>query len=103
MVHGIASHADVSITSVFGNKTLAELESTPKDSDLVGGTTSPCIYVTAAKAQREFGLFGVTSATVHESLPSRSRPIHNRSLQRHGLQDQLAYCTVKKKNRPARF
>ena len=45
---------------MIGNTTLAELESTPKDSDLVGGASSP----TTAKAQREFGLFGVTSETV---------------------------------------
>ena len=29
-------------TSVIGNTTIAELESTPKDSDLVGGASSPC-------------------------------------------------------------
>ena len=33
------SHAVYLITSVIGNTTLAELESTPKDSDLVGGTS----------------------------------------------------------------
>ena len=56
-------------TSVIGNTTIAELESTPKDSDLVGGASSPCTWSTsAAKAQREFGLFGVTSATVRAFL-----------------------------------
>ena len=50
-------------TSVIGNTTIAELESTPKDSDLVGRCQFS-VYVTAAKVQREFGLFGVTSATV---------------------------------------
>ena len=34
----------------------------------VGGASSPCTYVTATKAQREFGLFGVTSATVRTFL-----------------------------------
>ena len=47
---------------------LVELELTPKDSDFVGGAISPCTYVTAAKAQRKFGLFGVTSATVRTFL-----------------------------------
>ena len=42
MVESNMSHADVSITLVIGNTTLAELESTPKDSDLVGGASSPC-------------------------------------------------------------
>ena len=53
---------------MIGNTTLAELESSPKDSDLVGGASSTCTYLTAAKAQREFGLFGVTSATVRTFL-----------------------------------
>ena len=52
-------------TSVIGNTTIAE---PPKDSDLVGGASSPYVYVTAAKAQREFGLFGVTSATARDLL-----------------------------------
>ena len=31
-------------TSVIGNMTIAELESTPKDSDFVGGASSPCTW-----------------------------------------------------------
>ena len=66
-------------TSVIGNTTIAELETTPKDSDLVGGASSPCTWctVTVAKAQREFGLFGVTSATVE---PSFSEPPYTQPL-----------------------
>ena len=77
-------------TSVIGNTTIAELESTPKDSDLVGGASSPYVYLTASKAQREFGLFGVTSATVRAFLsePPYTQPLATK----HGLQDQLAYC-----------
>ena len=60
-------------TSVIGNTTIAELESTPKDSDLVGGASSP----DRREAQREFGLFGVTSATVE---PSFSEPPYTQPL-----------------------
>ena len=51
---------------MIGNTTITELESTPKDSDLVDGASS--MYVTAAKAQCEFRLFGVTSVTVRAFL-----------------------------------
>ena len=77
-------------TSVIGNTTIAELESTPKDSDLVGGASSPYVYVTAAKAQREFGLFGVTSATARDLLLGAA--LYTTAHYKNGLQDQLAYC-----------
>ena len=61
---------------------IAELESTPKDSDLVGGASSPCSdrreSTTRVRLVRR-------DERDCENLPSRSRPIHNRSLQRHGL------------------
>ena len=36
-------HDHCRITSVIGNTTIAELESMPKDSDLVGGASSPAV------------------------------------------------------------
>ena len=38
----------------------AELESTPKDSDLVGGARSPAVYVTASLVPRRVVLKGGT-------------------------------------------
>ena len=91
-------------TSVIGNTTIAELESTPKDSDLVGGARSPCkhryltfrrlnIYGVSDRreVQREFGLFGVTSATVIAFLLGAAL-YTTAHYKKHGLQDQLAYC-----------
>ena len=76
-------------TSVIGNTTIAELESTPKDSDLVGGASSPCTHRRESTTRVRLVRRDERDC---ESLPSRSRPIHNRSLQKHGLQEQLAYC-----------
>ena len=79
-------------TSVIGNTTIAELESTPKDSDLdPRGRCQFSVYVTAAKVQREFGLFGVTSATVIAFLLGAAL-YTTAHYKKHGLQDQLAYC-----------
>ena len=69
--------------SMVGNMTLAELElETLRDFDLVGGASS---YHRGHIDYARSALFGVTNATVR--LPSRSLPIQNHSLQRHGLQD----------------
>ena len=78
-------------TSVIGNTTIEELESTPKDSDLVGGACSPGRVRDRRESTTRVRLVRRDERDC-ESLPSRIRPIHNRLLQKHGLQDQLAYC-----------
>ena len=50
------------------------------------------MYVTAAKVQREFGLFGVTSATVIAFLLGAALYTTAHYKKKHGLQDQLSYC-----------
>ena len=67
-------------TSVIGNTTIAELESTPKDSDLVGGA-SPYVYIRDRRESTTRVRLVRRDERDCESLPSRSRPIHNRSLQ----------------------
>ena len=68
-------------TSVIGNTTIAELESTPKDSDLVGGASSPYVRVRDRLESTTRVRLVRRDERDCESLPSRSRPIHNRSLQ----------------------
>ena len=72
------------ITSVIGITTIAELESTPKDSDLVGR----CHFSDRRETTTRVRLVRRDERDC-ESLPTRSRPIHNRSLQRHGQNSTL--------------
>ena len=77
-------------TSMIGNMTVAELAlEMLRDSDLVGGASSLYIFIIIPPRPHWVG-FVQRDERDCERLPSQSLPIHNHSLQRHGLQDHLA-------------
>ena len=76
-------------TSMIGNTTVAELAlEMLRDSDLVGGASS--LYIIPPRPHWVGFVQRDERERDYERLPSQSLPIHNHSLQRHGLQDHLA-------------